>query len=139
MKLVKLLAVAIAVVWFVAACMETPTASAHYRACSSVKHASASVRIACKKHNVYHASLRIFCGKTETPCWLGVKMFAVAGCETGHTYDKWATNGQYHGLWQMGSSARRSCGNTLGRDPWSQARAALCWLRETSMSAWECA
>jgi hypothetical protein len=29
MKLVKLLAVAIAVVWFVAACMETPTASAH--------------------------------------------------------------------------------------------------------------
>lgn len=35
----------------------------------------------------------------------------VAGCETGHTYDPRATNGQYLGIFQMGDYARGKYGH----------------------------
>lgn len=35
----------------------------------------------------------------------------VAGCETGHTYDPRAANGQYKGIFQMGTFARGKYGH----------------------------
>lgn len=92
-----------------------------------------------KRHNAYHAALYAWCGSNYRACPQGVKAFRVAGCETGGTYDRWARNGQYRGLWQLGWLERARCGQTLGRDPWSQARAAYCWWKLTSWGSWSCA
>jgi hypothetical protein len=88
-------------------------------------------------HNVYHASLYAWCGSSYSVCANGVKAYRVASCES--RFNRWATNGQYHGLWQVGRYERGRCGQTLGRDPWSQARAAHCWWRLTSWGSWACA
>lgn len=47
---------------------------------------------------------------------------SVVACETGGTYSVWARNGQYLGLFQMGSAERARWGH--GPGPWPQARAA---------------
>jgi hypothetical protein len=61
---------------------------------------------------------------------------AVARCESG--YRTWATNGQYLGLFQMGSSERARYGH--GTDAWSQSRAAYRYFAATGYywSPWTC-
>jgi hypothetical protein len=67
----------------------------------------------------------------------------VSACETGRTFSPRASNGQYLGLFQMGRTARRTCGH--GATALQQAFAALCWWREVggwvnaSSGGWSCA
>ncbi len=62
----------------------------------------------------------------------------VASCETGGTFDVWARNGQYLGLFQMGSSERDRYGH--GRGAWDQARAAKRYFVASGRdwSPWSC-
>ena len=61
---------------------------------------------------------------------------SVAWCES--RWNVWAHNGQYLGLFQMGSSERRRYGH--GRDAWTQARAANRYFIASGRdwSPWEC-
>lgn len=63
---------------------------------------------------------------------------AVARCETGGTYWPWASNGQYLGIFQMGSHERARYGH--GPDVWSQARAAYHYFVDSGRdwSPWAC-
>jgi hypothetical protein len=60
----------------------------------------------------------------------------VAGCESGLSI--WAKNGQYLGLFQMGSYARARYGH--GSNPWAQARAAYHYFLDSGQdwSPWSC-
>jgi len=79
-----------------------------------------------------------WCGSVKKSCEYGRQAYRVAGCETGNTYDIWASNGQYKGLWQMGSSERRIFGH--GWNAWDQAKAAhKYWVRSgKDWSPWSC-
>jgi len=60
----------------------------------------------------------------------------VAWCES--RYSTWASNGQYLGLFQMGSYARARYGH--GADAWTQARAARAYFIDSgrNWSPWSC-
>ncbi len=66
----------------------------------------------------------------------GSQAVAVARCESGLSV--WASNGQYLGLFQMGSYARSRYGHTF--DPWGQARAAYRYFRDSGYrwGPWTC-
>lgn len=68
----------------------------------------------------------------------GSQAVRVASCETGGTFDVWAKNGQYLGLFQMGSSERARYGH--GWNPWVQARAARRYFLASGRdwSPWSC-
>lgn len=61
---------------------------------------------------------------------------AVARCESGLSV--WARNGQYLGLFQMGSWERRTYGHAW--NAWEQSRAALRYFRASGRdwSPWSC-
>jgi hypothetical protein len=61
---------------------------------------------------------------------------SVSRCESGH--NTWATNGQYLGLFQMGSFARSRYGH--GSSAWTQARAAYRYFVDSGKdwSPWSC-
>ena len=63
---------------------------------------------------------------------------AVSGCETGYTFDTKAENGQYLGLFQMGSSERATYGH--GRSAIEQAVAAFRYFVASGRdwSPWSC-
>ena len=63
---------------------------------------------------------------------------AVASCETGGTLSVWAQNGQYLGLFQMGSSERATYGH--GSTPLAQAQAAHRYFTASGSdwSPWQC-
>lgn len=79
-----------------------------------------------------------WCGKVKRSCAAGGEAFRVAACETGNTFNIWASNGQYKGLWQMGSSERRIYGH--GWNPWDQAKAAHKYYVRSGRdwSPWSC-
>jgi hypothetical protein len=58
----------------------------------------------------------------------------VAWCESG--LRPWARNGQYLGIWQMGSSERARFGH--GSNAWSQTRAAKAYWRLSGWRPWQC-
>ena len=68
----------------------------------------------------------------------GDQAVRVAGCETGYTYSVWARNGQYLGLFQMGSYARGRYGHS--NNAWGQARAAYRYFVDSGRdwSPWSC-
>lgn len=69
--------------------------------------------------------------------WRGVNCRAVlnvAWCES--TLRPWARNGQYAGIFQMGSSERARFGH--GRSTWAQARAARGYFLVSGFAPWEC-
>lgn len=68
----------------------------------------------------------------------GAQAVRVAGCETGYTYSVWARNGQYLGLFQMGSYARGKYGHSWSA--WGQARAAYRYFVDSGRdwSPWSC-
>jgi hypothetical protein len=68
----------------------------------------------------------------------GPQAIRVARCETGGTFDLWARNGQYLGLFQMGSYARRRYGHGWGY--WAQAKAARRYFLASGRdwSPWSC-
>lgn len=88
------------------------------------------------KHNIRHAINLSWCGRSNSYCAASSEAWRVAGCETGYTYSVWANNGQYLGLFQMGSFARSRYGH--GWNPWAQARAAHRYYRDAGWSPWEC-
>lgn len=63
---------------------------------------------------------------------------AVARCESGHSYSVRAQNGQYLGMFQMGSYARSKYGH--GYTPLEQARAAYAYFADAGYdwSPWSC-
>lgn len=66
------------------------------------------------------------------------KWQSVVSCES--KYRKYARNGQYLGLAQLGSSARAACDWPGDWNMLDQLRAARCWWhRNTGWSAWSCA
>lgn len=88
----------------------------------SVGNASNVADIALTKKAINWA----FCSRSYKPCALGKEAVVVAGCETGQTYSVWSTNGQYKGLFQMGTGERRDYGLSkgwmgIGNNPWDQA------------------
>lgn len=83
-------------------------------------------------HNAHHATQLVWCGGSNVRCPAGDEAWRVAYCETGGTYNLYAVNGQYLGLWQMGSAERARWGR--GRwawNPWAQARAAFAYYYAT--------
>ena len=103
---------------------------------------SAGAHFVPGRHNAIHAIQQTWCGKANRECWQGNEAIAVAKCEASQ-YWHWniptqARNGQYRGMFQMGSSERRSYGH--GPDAWSQARAAhYYWLiTGKDWSPWTC-
>jgi hypothetical protein len=62
----------------------------------------------------------------------------VSRCETGGTFSLWAENGQYLGLFQMGSSERRIYGHA--NHAWGQVRAAYRYFVASGKdwSPWTC-
>ena len=66
----------------------------------------------------------------------GSQAVGVARCESG--LSTWAQNGQYLGVFQMGSYARARYGH--GSDIWTQARAAYKYFRDSGYSwrPWTC-
>lgn len=63
------------------------------------------------------------------------KALSVARCESG--FSTAAVNGQYLGIFQMGSYARARYGH--GSDAWTQVRAAYAYFRDAGWAPWECA
>lgn len=76
---------------------------------------------------------RIICGVFGPYCSQALR---VAWCES--RYRTTASNGQYLGLFQMGSTARSRYGH--GPDPWTQAEAAFRYFADSgfSWSPWTC-
>jgi len=66
-----------------------------------------------------------------------VKAFDVIACETGGTYSTQASNGQYLGMFQMGSSERERFGHSS--TAMGQARAAHRYWLISGWSPWSCA
>jgi hypothetical protein len=87
-------------------------------------------------HNARHAINHYWCGNANYYCDAGDAAWQVAGCETGYTYSPWAQNGQYLGLFQMGSWERNTFGH--GNNVWDQARAAHRYYRVSGWGPWEC-
>lgn len=90
------------------------------------------------QHNVRHAINQAWCGRASSYCAAGAQAWAVAGCETGNTYDVWARNGQYLGLFQVSSHWRYSVPG-FRFNPWAQARHAhRIYVLTGGWSHWEC-
>jgi hypothetical protein len=108
---------------FLAFTAAAPLANAHYQP---------------GQHNTRHAINLAFCGKSNSYCGASSEAWAVAYCETGGTMSVWANNGQYLGLFQMGSFARSTYGHS--HHPWGQARAAAAYWRASGRdwSPWTC-
>ena len=58
----------------------------------------------------------------------------VARCESG--FNVYARNGQYWGIWQMGSFARAKYGHSW--DAWGQSRSAYRYFLDAGWSPWAC-
>lgn len=58
----------------------------------------------------------------------------IVGCETGRTYYPWSHNGQYLGIFQMGSRERTLYGH--GNNVWAQAKAAYNYYRDSGFHPW---
>lgn len=88
------------------------------------------------RHNVVHAINLAWCGRSNSYCLQAREARTVALCETGGTLSTHATNGQFLGLFQMGSYARSRYGH--GWDPWTQARSAHRYYLDAGWSPWQC-
>lgn len=87
-------------------------------------------------HNVVNAIYYEFCGHKYRYCNHGDEAYRVSDCETGHTFSVWASNGQYLGIFQMGSNERRKYG--YGVSPWDQAKGAHNYYLRAGWAPWEC-
>ena len=90
------------------------------------------------QHNVRHAINQAWCGRANRYCWQSSEAWSVARCETGGTFSVWARNGQYLGLFQMGTYARQISGH--GDSAYEQARAAYRFfvVSGRDWSPWSC-
>lgn len=89
-------------------------------------------------HNATHAILLAFCGRANYICRDGINAIKVAKCESSSYWWRGraqeAHNGQYLGMFQMGSRERYIYGH--GPDPWSQAFAAHRYFLASGRTWW---
>lgn len=85
-------------------------------------------------HN-YISAKRAICHYFGTYCEQAME---VTACESGHTWSVWAKNGQYLGMFQMGSHERAKYGH--GNNVWAQAKAAWAYFVDSGKdwSPWQC-
>ncbi len=103
---------------------------------------SATAHFKPGRHNAEHAINKAWCGSNNRICVHGEEAKVVARCEASDYY--WwflnrptsARNGQFLGMFQMGSSERARYGH--GSDPWSQARAAHRYWLVSGWGPWQC-
>jgi hypothetical protein len=79
----------------------------------------------------YKQALRAVCFYFKSNCATAMQ---IVKCETGGTYTPWSANGQYLGIFQMGSQERRTYGH--GNNVWAQARAAYAYYRVAGFGPW---
>lgn len=87
-------------------------------------------------HNTQNGVYWAFCGHRYVYCGYGDQAWVVSRCESHHYL--WAVNGQYLGLFQMGSHERATYG--YGNNPWDQARGAANYFYASGRdwSPWSC-
>jgi len=73
----------------------------------------------------YRSAYRAVCFYFKQNCATAMR---IVKCETGGTYTPWSANGQYLGIFQMGSSERARYGH--GNNVWAQAKAAYAYYRD---------
>lgn len=66
----------------------------------------------------------------------GEQAVRVADCETGHTFWWGAHNGQYRGIFQLGTRERAQYGD--GHSTWEQAVAAYKLFLDRGWAPWDC-
>ena len=88
---------------------------------------------ASKGSTAYNSAQRAVCFYFGSNC---AEAMVIVNCETGGTYSPWASNGQYQGMFQMGSYARAKYGQ--GNNVWAQAKAAYRMFRAQGWSGWLC-
>jgi hypothetical protein len=71
----------------------------------------------------YQQALRAVCYYFGANCATAMR---IVKCETGGTYSPWSANGQYLGIFQMGSNERATFGH--GNNVWAQAKAAKAYF-----------
>jgi hypothetical protein len=112
MKLLGSLMIIILAITIVLLLIVTSDADAHYKP---------------GRHNAIHAIQKAFCGKAHRSCREGKEAVEVVECEAAQYWDQdrpqEAKNGQYEGMFQMGTEERKKWGH--GPDPWKQAIAAF--------------
>jgi hypothetical protein len=80
----------------------------------------------------YQSALKAVCFYFGPNC---VTAMRIVKCETGGSYAPWSANGQYLGIFQMGSSERATYGH--GNNVWAQARAAYQYFKAAgSFAPW---
>ena len=79
----------------------------------------------------YQSAQRAVCYYFGTNCPTAMQ---IVKCETGGTYVPWASNGQYHGIFQMGSHERATYGD--GNNVWAQAKAAHKYFMDAGFGPW---
>jgi hypothetical protein len=79
----------------------------------------------------YASAQRAVCYYFGPNCGMAMK---IVNCETGGSYSPWASNGQYLGMFQMGSYARSRYGH--GNSVWAQAKAAYAYFKDAGFSPW---
>jgi hypothetical protein len=93
------------------------------------------------KHNknvARHAIAHYFCHNNRAfhLCALGRQAYNVADCETGHTFNVYASNGQYKGIFQMGYSERLRFG--FAYNAWAQTLGAKKYYNLSGWGPWSC-
>lgn len=86
-----------------------------------------------KKYNKLNNNPRLaICYFFKTNC---AKALSVAWCES--KYYRYAHNGQYRGIWQMGNFARGAYGH--GNTPLEQTYYAYQYYKDSGWNPWSCA
>lgn len=94
---------------------------------------SVSAAAATSNRSAYAAARAAVCHYFGANCGMAMQ---IVNCETGGTYTPWASNGQYLGMFQMGSAARKQYGH--GSNVWAQAKAAFALFRDRGFEPWLC-
>ena len=79
----------------------------------------------------YQQTMRAVCFYFKSNCTEAMK---IVKCETGGSYSPWSANGQYLGIFQMGSQERRNYGH--GNNVWAQAKAAYAYFKDAGWHPW---
>lgn len=93
------------------------------------------VQARTETQTVKYAINLYWCGKIKKTCTAGKKALSVAWCES--RFNMWARNGQYLGIFQMGTLERRIYGHAW--NIWIQVKAAHKYYKDAGWRPWACA
>ena len=86
---------------------------------------------ASDSRTLYQQAQRAVCYYFKNNCTTAMR---IVKCETGGSYTPWSSNGQYQGIFQMGSQERATYGD--GNNVWAQAKAAFAYFRVAGFGPW---